>query len=124
MKDEILRILDEQNKVTFDTTESTFDDNFLFVESDIRSEIVFDSNNESVVFCDDGSSPTTRSESCSANTDSQNRRRCGQEASGVSTERRTKTRQRKTIYDSLKGRRQKKTLLQKMERFRRGRDGK
>ena len=123
MKEEILRVLDEQNKVTFDTGESSSDSDFLFVESDILSEIVFDSHNENVVLIDRSSSPTIQTCSRCVKTDIRSRCRRDQEASRVLAGGRTKTPQRKTIYDTLKGRRRKKTLLQKMERFRRGRDG-
>ena len=123
MKEEILRVLDEQNKVTFDTVESSSDSDFSFVESDIQSEIVFDSHNENVMLMDGSSSPTLQSDSRGVKTDVQSHRRCDQEASGVLTGGRTKTRRRKTIYDTLKGKRRKKTLLQKMKRFRRGREG-
>ena len=124
MKEEILRVLDEQNKVTFDTAESSSDGDFLFVESDILSEIVFDCHNENVVLSDGSSSPTIQSASRCVKTDVLTRRRCDREEPEVMTERRSKTRQRKTIYDTLKGRRKKKTLLQKMERLRLGRDRK
>lgn len=96
---------------------------FLFVESDIRSEIVFDSYNENVMLMDWSSSLTIQSDSRGVKTDILSHRRCDQEASGVLTWGRTKTRQRKTIYDTLKGRRRKKTLLQKMACFRRVREG-
>ena len=63
MKEEILRVLDEQNKVAFDTVESSSDSDFSFVESDIQSEIVFDSHNENVMLMDASSSPTLQSDS-------------------------------------------------------------
>ena len=46
MKDEILRVLEEQNKVTFDTVDTPSDDDFLFVEGNLQSEIMFDNAND------------------------------------------------------------------------------
>mgnify|MGYP004550744871 CR=1 FL=1 len=123
MKEEILRVLDEQNKVTFDTAESTLDSDFLFVESDILSEIVFDGRNKNVSLSDGGSSSTIQSASRRVKTDVLTHRRRVLEEPGVMTERRSKTRQRKTIYDTLKVRRKKKTLLQKMKRLRQSKIG-
>ena len=46
VKQEVLRILEDQNKITFDTDEETAMDEFVFVDGDVQSEIVFDSLNE------------------------------------------------------------------------------
>ena len=122
MKDEIMRVLEEQNLITFDVVESTLDNNVLFVESDIQSELVFDSNNENIMFDDVSSLSTIHLEPSLEKALVQTPIRHDQEAFGSKRKRLTKSSQRKTIFDTLKGRRRKKTLLQKMERIRRGRD--
>ena len=120
MKQEILRVLEDQNRVTFDNDDVTLDDELHYVESDIHSELVFDCLCESGSFGRENFPSSSRSDFCPSGAGRHDPGQCqsGRSVLEAGPKRSSRLKQRRTIFNSLKTKKPKRTLLQKMKRFR------
>ena len=123
VKQAVLHVLEEQNKITFDIEEETETDGFVFVDGDIQSEIVFDSLDENASLFQTSEQATPHQANNSRHTEGPTRSAFGGRRRSTEllqgTKQSSRGHARKTIFDTLqRSKKPKLTLLQRMKRSR------
>ena len=123
VKQEVLHALEDQNNIMFDTDDETATDEFMFVDGDIQSEIVFDSLNGNASLFQTSEQATPHQSDDNRHTEGPARSSFDGKRRSTellqSTKRPSRGHARKTIFDALQGSMKPKlTLLQRMKRSR------